>query len=149
MTLETKIESFIKPIIEENKLFLEQIKISQAGKNTLVKIIIDLIDEPGGVSSDQIVEISRQISKAFDKQDPIKNIYTLEVTTAGAEREITNLRLWKRAVNRTVKFTYEQNQTTQNLQGKVEKIIDNEKVQIDGKEYEITKITKAKTIIVF
>lgn len=36
------------------------------------------------MSSDIIVDISRQISKVLDEKDPIKQPYTFEVTTAGA-----------------------------------------------------------------
>lgn len=149
MSVQTQVQEYVAPIVAENNLFLEKVILSTAGKNTLVRVVIDLIEGSGGVSSDKIVEITRQISKKLDEKDPIKGTYTLEVTTAGAEREITDLRIWKRSIGRHIKFTFENNK----LEGKIEKIIDDKIVVISDKntekEYEITSIQKPKTIIVF
>ena len=149
MSVQTQVQEYVAPIVAENELFLEKVVLATAGKNTLVRVVVDLIDGPGGVSSDKIVEITRQISKMLDAKDPIKGAYTLEVTTAGAEREITDLRVWKRSVGRHIKFNFENNK----LEGKIERIIDDKIVVISNKdtetEYEISQIQKPKTIIVF
>ncbi|QPK93936.1 ribosome maturation factor RimP [Actinomyces sp. zg-332] len=149
MSVQAQVQECLEPLVAENGLFLEKVVLAKSGKNTLVRVVIDLIDTPGGVSSDKIVEISRKISKLLDEKDPIKGAYTLEVTTAGAERDITDLRLWKRAVGRHVKYSYEE----QIIEGKVQRVLDDKVVVISVKdseqEYEIEKIQKARTIIVF
>lgn len=151
MSLQTKVQSYIAPIIDEHDLYLEKIVLAKNGKNILVRVVVDLIDTPGGVSSDVIVDISRLISKVLDEKDPIKQPYTLEVTTAGATRKITDARLWKRSVGRYIKYTFQ----GKSFEAKVVSVLGEDKVVLadkkDGveKEYMIENIQNAQTIIVF
>ena len=44
------------------------------------------IDKPGGVSINDCEAVSRPLSDALDQADPIQSSYTLEVSSAGADR---------------------------------------------------------------
>ena len=44
------------------------------------------IDKPGGVSIDDCEAVSRPVSDALDRADPIEGSYTFEVSSAGADR---------------------------------------------------------------
>ena len=44
------------------------------------------IDKPGGISIDDCEAVSRPLSDALDEADPIQGSYTLEVSSAGADR---------------------------------------------------------------
>ncbi|NLF34498.1 MAG: ribosome maturation factor RimP [Clostridiales bacterium] len=44
------------------------------------------IDKEGGVSIDDCEAVSRPLSDALDQADPIEGSYTLEVSSAGADR---------------------------------------------------------------
>lgn len=44
------------------------------------------IDKPGGISIQDCEAVSRQLSDALDDADPIEGSYTLEVSSAGADR---------------------------------------------------------------
>ncbi len=44
------------------------------------------IDKEGGVSIDDCEAVSRPLSDALDEEDPIEGSYTLEVSSAGADR---------------------------------------------------------------
>ncbi len=46
------------------------------------------IDYPGGVNIDQCEAVSRPLSDALDIADPIEGSYTLEVSSAGADRAL-------------------------------------------------------------
>lgn len=46
------------------------------------------IDHPGGVSIDHCEAVSRPLSDALDDADPIEGSYTLEVSSAGADRPL-------------------------------------------------------------
>ena len=46
------------------------------------------IDKAGGVSIDDCEAVSRPLSDALDEADPIEGSYTLEVSSAGAERPL-------------------------------------------------------------
>jgi ribosome maturation factor RimP len=44
------------------------------------------IDKPGGISIEDCEAVSRPLSDALDQSDPIEGSYTLEVSSAGADR---------------------------------------------------------------
>jgi len=44
------------------------------------------IDKPGGVSVDDMADVSRVLSKKLDEADPIEDQYFLEVSSPGLER---------------------------------------------------------------
>ena len=46
------------------------------------------IDKEGGVSIDDCEAVSRPLSDALDEADPIEGSYTLEVSSAGADRPL-------------------------------------------------------------
>ena len=46
------------------------------------------IDHPDGVSIDHCEAVSRPLSDALDEADPIEGSYTLEVSSAGADRPL-------------------------------------------------------------
>jgi ribosome maturation factor RimP len=46
------------------------------------------IDHPDGVNIDQCEAVSRPLSDALDESDPIEGSYTLEVSSAGADRAL-------------------------------------------------------------
>lgn len=143
--VQMQVKNLIEPLVCENDLFLEKVALTKTGKRVLLKITVDLIDTPGGVSSDKIAYISRKISKLLDEKQPISQAYTLEVSTPGAQRKVNTLRLWKRSVGLHIKFMYK----GKSIQGKVEEIIDEEKVVISEQEYPIKEIENAETIIIF
>ena len=47
--------------------------------------------------------VTAAISQALDEADPVKGQYTLEVSTPGAERELTTLRHFRRAVGHSAR----------------------------------------------
>jgi ribosome maturation factor RimP len=69
-----------------------------------VKVVVDLPEGPGGVDSDTLTEVSRAISQRLDDVDLVAGAYTLEVSTPGAQRELTELRHFSRAQGRLVEL---------------------------------------------
>ena len=68
---------------------------------------MDLPEGPGDVDLDTIEQVARQISDALDEADPIKGSYQLEVSSAGAERELRDAREFGRAVGRLAQINTE------------------------------------------
>ena len=67
------------------------------------------VDRPeGSVSLDEIVEISEEVSKALDTEDPIPGRYTLEVASAGIERPLVRPADYRRFQGRRVKVRCEE-----------------------------------------
>lgn len=62
------------------------------------------VDRPGGaIPLDEIVEISEEVSRVLDDQDPIPGRYTLEVASAGIERPLVRPQDYHRFAGRRVK----------------------------------------------
>lgn len=82
---------------------LEDVEISTAGRRRLVRV---LVDRDGGVTLDQVATATTLISDVLDEREPLgDNPYTLEVTSPGVERPLTEPRHWRRNVSRLVVVT--------------------------------------------
>ena len=97
-----QITNELQSIIAESGLYLESVKIGRGGTRTVVKVVVDLPEGPGGVDSDSLTDVSRAISKRLDDVDLVEGAYTLEVSTPGAERKLTEARHYSRAIGRLV-----------------------------------------------
>ncbi|MFT0847835.1 ribosome maturation factor RimP [Actinomycetaceae bacterium L2_0104] len=99
-----QITSELDSLVSAAGLYLETVKIGRGGTRTVVKVVVDLPEGPGGVDSDSLTEVSRAISARLDDVDLVEGAYTLEVSTPGAERELTEPRHFSRAIGRLVAF---------------------------------------------
>ncbi|AKE41446.1 ribosome maturation protein RimP [Corynebacterium kutscheri] len=98
------IEAIVLPIITRYGLDLEGIKVSRAGKKSVVAIAVDGDQR---VDSDRIEILSGEISQAFDKAEENGAInfgpgYTLEVGTPGVDQPLTKPRHWRRNRGRKI-----------------------------------------------
>ena len=67
------------------------------------------IDHENGIDIDDCVIVSEKLSDYLDETDPIETAYSLEVTSAGAERELRNHKDYHRALGKAVYVeTFEQ-----------------------------------------
>ncbi|WP_216386718.1 ribosome maturation factor RimP [Arcanobacterium phocae] len=99
-----QIAQLLGPVIRDAGLWLETVRVVGAGKHTVVRVTVDLPSGPGGVDSTQLTDVSRAVSEVLDEHDPIRGAYTLEVSTPGATRELSEERHFSRAIGRKVAF---------------------------------------------
>src|SRR2546425_6307171 len=79
------------------------------GRESVGQTLRLTVDRPGGtVSLGEIVEISEEVSKALDTEDPIPGRYTLEVASAGIERPLVRPADYRRFQGRRVKVRCEE-----------------------------------------
>ena len=100
-----RLKEFLAPIVMEQGLFLEDVEIRLAGVHRTVHVIVDLPeDEPGNISLDRVSEAARVLSDAMDN-DPADDgrPYSLEVSSPGLSRPLTERRHWKRNLGRKVR----------------------------------------------
>jgi ribosome maturation factor RimP len=84
-------------------LDLEAIELTPAGRTRVLRIAVD---KDGGVTLDDIAEATRAVSGALDGSDLMgETAYTLEVTSRGVDRPLTEPRHWRRNHDRLVKVT--------------------------------------------
>lgn len=88
----------LEPLIGASGLDLESVRVKSAGRRLLVQVVVDA---DGGVSLDEIADLSRDITPHLDAalgEAP----YTLEVSSPGVDRPLTQPRHWRRARGRLV-----------------------------------------------
>ncbi|MEV4017244.1 ribosome maturation factor RimP [Nonomuraea angiospora] len=91
----------LEPVVSAEGLDLEDITVTQAGKRRLLRVIVD---RDGGVSLDDVADVSQAVSAALDDDDSMgQSAYTLEVSSPGVDRPLTEPRHWRRAAKRLVK----------------------------------------------
>ncbi|WP_431929529.1 ribosome maturation factor RimP [Nonomuraea jabiensis] len=91
----------LEPVVSAEGLDLEDITVTQAGKRRLLRVIVD---RDGGVSLDDVADVSQAVSAALDDDDAMgQAAYTLEVSSPGVDRPLTEPRHWRRAAKRLVK----------------------------------------------
>jgi len=99
-----RLRAAIDPVLTAVRYDLEDLVVSRAGNRSVVRVVVDS-DE--GVDSDVIADISRDISAALDAAEATDGPftsggYTLEVSSPGIDRPLTQPRHWRRNRGRLV-----------------------------------------------
>ncbi|TWS20251.1 ribosome maturation factor RimP [Tsukamurella asaccharolytica] len=96
---EAAVTAVIAPHLDAAGLDLEQVKINNAGPKSSIAVVVD---SDAGPTLDELAEVARTLSAAVDDADAVfgAQAFTLEVTTPGAERPLTEPRHWRRARGR-------------------------------------------------
>jgi len=128
-----RLTELLTPVVEGAGAFLEGIRTTRAGKYSTVRVLVDLPDGPGELGLDALTEVSRAVSAALDEADPVKGRYTLEVSTPGAERELSTPRHFRRAVGHDVELTVEDAESTESTEST--------ETEDDGAEAGLTRLT--------
>jgi len=82
---------------------LESVRVTAAGRRRLLRVVVD---SDLGVSLDDAAAVSRELSAALDTVAVMGDFpYTLEVSSPGVDRPLTDRRHWRRAVGRLVPVT--------------------------------------------
>lgn len=74
-----------QPIVQANGCTLWDVEYVREAGTWFLRIYID---KEGGVSINDCEAVSRPLSDALDEADPIEGSYTLEVSSAGADRAL-------------------------------------------------------------
>ena len=96
-----RLAELIEPVVAAAGMDLESVRMSVAGRRRLLRIVVD---GDRGVSLDDAADVSREISAMLDEVNALGEVaYTLEVSSPGVDRPLTEPRHWRRAVGRLVK----------------------------------------------
>ena len=100
---EGRIADVIRPVVADAGMDLESVRVSAAGRRRLLRVVVD---SDQGVSLDDAAAISRELSAELDTVAVMGDFpYTLEVSSPGVDRPLTDPRHWRRAVGRLVQVT--------------------------------------------
>src|SRR6201996_9173491 len=96
-----KLAGLLEPAVAAAGLDLESVRMTVAGKRRLLRVIVD---SDSGLSLDDAADVSREISALLDASNVLGEVpYTLEVSSPGVDRPLTEPRHWRRARGRLVR----------------------------------------------
>ncbi|GII89836.1 ribosome maturation factor RimP [Sinosporangium siamense] len=96
-----RLMKLLLPVVGAEGFDLEDITVTPAGKRRLLRVVVD---RDGGVSLDDVAEVSQAVGKTLDSEDAMgATPYVLEVTSPGVDRPLTLPRHWRRATGRLIK----------------------------------------------
>jgi len=99
MSLHDSLTELLKPAVENAGFFLEQVLISNPGNH---RILTCVVDGPKPLNLDEVTVVSRLISELLDESTLIDDAFTLEVTSPGVDRPLTERRHWEKNVTRII-----------------------------------------------
>ena len=76
MSIEEKITSLIKDVIESNNYYLDSVEYLKEDGNYFLRVVID---KNGVIDIDDCVNVSKLINPILDLNDPISDNYILDV----------------------------------------------------------------------
>ncbi len=97
----TKIETLVMPILDDLDFELVDLQLQQDGRQLALRLFID---KPGGITLDNCVTVSREVSAILEIEDPIKTAYRLEVSSPGMDRPLKKPTDFERFAGQKVKL---------------------------------------------
>ena len=138
------IEAVVGPVVEQCGLEVDRIEIASAGKRSVLRVYLDGDGPEGrGPSLDEIADATRALSAALDASDATGQApYTLEVSSRGVSRPLTEAKHYRRNVGRLVALTLADGPVTGRIQSADADGVD---LDVDGTDRRValTDITKA------
>ena len=112
----TALTPVVVDVVERAGFVLDDLDVRPAGRRQVVRVTVDTPDAPGvddgpagGVDLDAVAALSRDVSTAVDAHEEANGAllgeYTLEVSTPGTDRPLTEPRHWRKAWLRRVAVT--------------------------------------------
>ncbi len=98
--MEEKLTELLQPILEKNRVYLDDMEYVQDKGEWYLRIYIEKID--GHLDMDTCVQTSEDISLMLDEVDLIKDEYYLEVSSPGAEKPLKTLEKVEAAIGEYV-----------------------------------------------
>ena len=99
-----RLSELVRPEVAAVGYDLEALTVTAAGRRSVVRVVVD---KDGGVTLDDVADVSRMISDVLDRVDEddpslLGTTYVLEVSSPGVDRPLTEPRHWRRNVGRLV-----------------------------------------------
>ncbi|EEI18873.1 MAG: ribosome maturation factor RimP [Lentilactobacillus hilgardii] len=102
------VKQVVKPILDKHTFYLFDVEFVKENKSWYLRVYID---KKGGITIDDCVLVSDELSEKLDEMDPdpIPQQYFLEVSSPGAERPLRNDEELQQAVGEYIHISLYQN----------------------------------------
>ncbi|MCD4549378.1 ribosome maturation factor RimP [Schaalia sp. lx-260] len=94
--------NLLRPIVAEQGVELDAVVLTSQYGMTLLRVTVEEPEGEQSLDADTLADVSRIVSAALDKADPIEQEYLLEVSTPGIDRLLLQPAHWRRQMGRTV-----------------------------------------------
>lgn len=145
-----RVVALLSDLIHAQGFDLEDVTVVAAGRHSAVKI---MVDREQGIDLDSLPALSRDISDVFDGVDDFGEApYTLEVTTPGIDRPLTEPRHWRRARGRMVRVQLADEKFDARvgpLDGQTVTLVTRTKGVLATREIDVTNVVKAVVQVEF
>lgn len=144
------LQDMLEPTI--NELGFDVVRILTIGqKNPTLQIMIERKDRTDIIVED-CAKVSRAVSEILDEKDPIKDQYSLEVSSPGLDRPLITLEHFQRFSGYEAKIeTAVEVESRKRFKGRIINVDDKDNIhfEMDGQEYVIPydAVSKAKILI--
>lgn len=129
--------ALLEPAINALGCELVGLDLLPQGKRSLLRIYID---KENGVTIDDCSAVSHQVSGVLDVEDPIREQYTLEVSSPGLNRPLFKLEQFERFIGHWVKLRlYIAFEGRRNFTGRIVTVEDDAvQIEMDGEPFTFT-----------
>jgi len=100
-----KIREIAERVAASSGLEVVEVELRGGGKARMLRIFIDKL---GGVTHEDCVSVSREVSTILDVEDAIPGAYTLEVSSPGLDRKLFRPADYERFTGSLIKLTTQQ-----------------------------------------
>lgn len=99
-----KLQAIASQVAGAAGLEVVELELLGGGASRTLRIFIDTLETPGGVTHADCEKVSDEVGAILDAEDIIPGgAYTLEVSSPGVERKLTRERDWQRFTGQKVK----------------------------------------------
>lgn len=140
MSREEDIENLLKPAVLDLGYIWWGVEYHHNSVNSILRIFVD--KQGGGISIDEIVEITEALNPILDVENPIENAYTFEVSSPGLDRPLFNLEQYKLYLGQKIKLnTKTAIEGQRKFSGVLKEVLENSIVLEFPKAKEIKQLT--------
>lgn len=95
------IQTLVDPILDDFGLECVDLEFKRDAQGQVLRIFID---KPAGVTLDDCISVSREVSAILEVEDPISQAYRLEVSSPGLDRPLKKAEDFERFAGQMVKI---------------------------------------------
>lgn len=144
MSLVFELRELLDPLVQKAGFILEEVKVTPLGRRRQISVIVD--GEERNPNLDEVASLSRAISAQLDDYSGLGDSpFTLEVTSPGIDRPLTELRHWRKNLGRLVKILTKEDKE---ISGRIAEVHTG-KVRIDDSIFDFESIKRAQVQIEF